>query len=102
MKWVITYRVVILKIRAILGASILLLSGEVHAAIIDNDYFTTDTNSGLDWLDVNITFGLSYDQAKETTYFSSGGFRHATATEVVDIFTEFGVTNFSGSRVTEN
>jgi len=90
------------KIKLILGTLILLLSGQVNAAIIDNDYFTTDTNSGLDWLDVNNTFGLSYAQVKETAYFTADDFRHATVTEVVNIFSEFGVTNFSGHRVTEN
>jgi hypothetical protein len=40
------------KIKVILGASILLLvSGQANAELVDNGDWTTDTNTGLDWLD---------------------------------------------------
>ena len=32
-----------------------------NATIIDNGAFTTDDDSGLDWLDMAVTFGQSYD-----------------------------------------
>ncbi len=42
-----------MKIKSILGCSILLLvSVQANAAIINNATWTTDTDSGLDWLDV--------------------------------------------------
>ena len=37
------------KLKLILGASILLLSGQVGAAIIDYGDWAADTDSGLDW-----------------------------------------------------
>lgn len=38
----------------------LFFAGCVNAAIVDYGSFTTDTESGLDWLDVDQTLGYSY------------------------------------------
>jgi hypothetical protein len=51
------------KIKLILGASILLLSVQASAELVDNGDWTTDTASGLDWLDLNLTYGMSVDTA---------------------------------------
>lgn len=63
--------------------SLLLPFSAANAAIIDNDWYTTDTESGLDWLDVTITDGLTYEYV--STQFGSGGeyegWRYATAEE---------------------
>lgn len=37
------------------------VSGTASSSIIDNGLYTTDTQSGLDWLDLSDTVGLSYD-----------------------------------------
>jgi hypothetical protein len=53
-----------------------------HAALIDKGGYTTDSESGLDWLDENLTAGLTYTEA--TTRYS--GWRPATNAEVEDLF----------------
>lgn len=41
-----------------------------HAAIVDNDSYTTDTTGGLDWLDLTETVGKTYFQVE--ALFGSG------------------------------
>ena len=62
-------------IKLILGASILLLSVQVNASLIEQDLYsindglvTFDTNTGLEWLDVNETLGHSYNSV-----YAAGG-----------------------------
>ena len=43
---------------------------------------TLDTRTGLQWLDVTATQGLSYNQAEASVYATTYGFRHATYAEV--------------------
>ncbi|MBT8131772.1 MAG: hypothetical protein KJO35_05855, partial [Gammaproteobacteria bacterium] len=49
-----------------------------QAALVDNGVYTTDTGSGLDWLDLSVTDGLSINDA--TTLYSD--WRYATFTEI--------------------
>ena len=63
---------------------ILLISASLtEAALIDNGTFTTDTATGLDWLDMSNTDGNSYNQT--LTAISAGGsldgWRFATSAE---------------------
>ncbi|MDG2253943.1 MAG: VPDSG-CTERM sorting domain-containing protein [Opitutaceae bacterium] len=63
---------------------VLLISASLtEAALIDNGTFTTDTASGLDWLDMSNTDGNSYNQT--LTAISAGGsldgWRFATSAE---------------------
>lgn len=48
-----------------------MLSSNASATLIDNNYFTTDTTTGLDWLDLTETVNLSYDYV--SSQFGSGG-----------------------------
>ena len=62
----------------------LLISASLtQAALIDNGGFTTDTATGLDWLDMSNTDGNSYNQT--LTAISAGGslvgWRFATSAE---------------------
>jgi len=60
-----------------------LFSAHANALLIDNDFFTTDTTSGLDWLDLNRTIGRSYSDVSGS--FINGefaGWRYATANEL--------------------
>lgn len=52
-----------MKIRSIL-LSLALLSGSAsaNAILVDNEDFTTDTRTGLDWLDMSFTDGYSYNE----------------------------------------
>lgn len=65
----------------------------VHAALVEKDLntkgdalITLDTESGLEWLDVTATVGLSYNEAKATTFVTESGFRHATVKEVRSLY----------------
>ncbi len=66
-----------MKIKLILGASILLLvSVQANASIIDNGDRTTDSVSGLDWLDVTFSMNRSYDEV--SAQFGDGIKTHIT------------------------
>ncbi len=45
----------------LLTTASLCLASISSATIIDKNYFTRDTESGLDWLDVTKTVGQSFD-----------------------------------------
>lgn len=63
---------------------------------IDNGNYTTDTLSGLDWLDVTETVGLSYNSV--SAQFGNGGtyegWRYATSDEVAQL-----VSNWIGENI---
>lgn len=58
------------------------------AAIIDNGTFTTDTTSGLDWLDLTETVNMTYNDVIADAAFV--GWRYATVAEVTIFFESFG------------
>lgn len=83
----------------VLGASVLTLSTSVNAAIISADWqstgdnlITQDTASGLEWLDLTVTVGMSYDavSAQLGTGGAYEGWRYATTSEVIGFFDAFG------------
>ncbi|NOQ65233.1 MAG: PEP-CTERM sorting domain-containing protein [Methyloprofundus sp.] len=79
----------------------LLSISHVNAEIIDNDSYTTDTISGLDWLDLSATRGMSYDQVVADTELN--GWRFATTSEVSSFFDAFGGdSNFYNGYSTQN
>ncbi|MCW8933167.1 MAG: VPLPA-CTERM sorting domain-containing protein [Gammaproteobacteria bacterium] len=53
-----------------------------NAALIDNGSFTTDSISGLDWLDLSVTQNQSYDAAPGR----NAGWRYATNSEIEGLF----------------
>ncbi len=53
-----------------------------NATFIDNGTYTTDTEAGLDWLDITTTLGESINSAP----INNPGWRLATNSEVVDMF----------------
>jgi len=78
---------------------VLTLSGSVNAAIIstdwqtaDDDLITQDTASGLEWLDLTVTAGMSFNDV--SAQFGSGGnydgWRYATRAEVAGLWDSFG------------
>jgi hypothetical protein len=62
-----------------------------YATIIDNGSFTTDTATGLDWLDITATLNQSYDQV--TAQLGSGGslqgWRYATGVEFNSLVSDY-------------
>jgi hypothetical protein len=73
--------------RALSGAIAVVLASAgaiCQAALLDNGNHTSDTATGLDWLDLTVTRGQSYDQV--VAQMGAGGpyegWRHATRAEV--------------------
>lgn len=64
-----------------------------NGAIIDNGTYTTDTESGLDWLDVNVTSNLSFNEVTELMKPEGAydGWRYATVDEFEQLVSNFGV-----------
>lgn len=59
-------------------------SGFLHAALIDNGTFTTDTETGIEWLDLTATAGLNYEEvsAQLGTGGAYEGWHYATLSQV--------------------
>ena len=78
----------------------IVLSTSANAAVVSADWqsvgdnlVTRDTASGLDWLDLTITDGMSYDQviSKLLPGGQFDGFRLATSAEVITLWRNFGI-----------
>ena len=70
-----------------------------QAGIIDHGPYLTDTGTGLDWLDLTATQGLSYNSVSGA--LPAGGWHFATLANVSTLFTDAGGTgpyNFSGGN----
>lgn len=61
-----------------------------NAVLIDQGNTTLSTDTNLEWLDLTLTEGLSYNAALASTYVTNDGFRHATRAEVEAMFLEAG------------
>ena len=82
---------------------ILPLSQSADALLMSKDSawgsgtITLDTNSGLEWLDINLSVNLSYNEM--LAHMQNGGlyagFRYATQNEVEALFTNAGLTTGS-------
>jgi len=68
--------------KKILGVLLCFVFVSADAALIDNGNFTTDTATGLDWLDLSVTAGQSYNSAESLNL----GWRIATNAEVEVLF----------------
>ena len=79
---------------ALLGM-VLIISNSTNAALIDNGIYTTDTASGLDWLDLTETTNISYNQMlaqinNPSSMYSN--FRYATLAELDQLIQPFNLT----------
>ncbi len=68
--------------RKILGVLLCFVFVSADAALIDNGTYTTETASGLDWLDLSLTTGMSMEDALA----ANSQWRYATNSEVENIF----------------
>src|SRR5262245_30083960 len=74
--------------------------GHATAELISLDLFapgdgllTRDTGRGMEWLDLYTSRGFSWDEIEAGAGgFQDLGFRHATEAEVMDLFTQVGVS----------
>lgn len=86
-----------------IAGGIFLLAQPAFAALVDADWQTPgdahlvlDTGTGLQWLDLSVTANQSYSYV--TSNFGPGqiyeGFRVATQTEVIEMWSHAGITNY--------
>ena len=75
-----------------LASTALVLSTNVSAALIDNGMITSDDSTGLEWLDLTETVGMSYDQvtAQMATGGSLAGWSYATSSQIASLFDSAG------------
>jgi len=83
------FKKVLLSVLAIITIAFYSLA---NAALIDNGIITTDTDTGLEWLDITATVGLSYNSVLSSNFVVSDGYRYATEEEVFQLFTNAGGT----------
>lgn len=74
------------------AATALFLSTSANSALIDNNTFTTDTVSGLDWLDLTETSNRSYTDinAQLSVGGEFDGWRYASFADVTGFLDSFG------------
>jgi hypothetical protein len=84
------------KFLKIIGIGFILsVSTLANATFIDNGDYTTDTESGLDWLDWTET--MNDTQAEALAEFSDDDWRIATAMEATDLLERYFGVSFLGS-----
>jgi hypothetical protein len=69
-------------VRSITLALLTLLVMPAQAALVDNNSYTTDTATGLDWLDIDLTSGMTLAEAEA----ANSGWQLASNSEVDDLF----------------
>jgi hypothetical protein len=82
-----------MRVAAVASLALLLASAPAGAALMEGDLaapadglITTDTATGLQWLDLTATLGISYNAAEASGFVTNDGFRHATIGEVATLF----------------
>jgi len=99
---------------------ILWFSFTVQAALIEIDLYssgdallTRDTRTGLEWLDISQTVGMSYGEVLTSNYVSNMSFRYANQQELISLYDNAGGSgdyfiprssngNYNGVPVAEN
>lgn len=72
------------------GLLLLLVAGSANAALIDNGTSMIDTATGLKWLDLTQTQGMSWNTSLASSFVTVEGYTHATETQVITLFTNAG------------
>lgn len=93
-----------------IGSALLVGAPISQAALVPADLstpgdalVTMDTNTGLEWLDLTQTVGLSYSSVAGGIGGWVGlGFSFADVAQVQTLFTDAGIVNFTGTVVPEN
>jgi hypothetical protein len=89
-----------MKMKRAILLSLISISSLVNAALIDHDTYSSDTATGMDWLDLTQTRGQSFDEVMSQT--SAGqlleGWRFATKAEIGQFWANAGgVAPFTGA-----
>jgi len=84
--------------------SLIALPAIANADLVDRGLQTYDTQSGLEWLDLSQTRGLSYTEV--SAQFGAGGlydgYRYATSLEAQALLGEFGLPIVSYTMYASN
>lgn len=85
--------VVILLFSSVLNASIFSIGDSVFGA----DSITRDTESELDWLDVTVTRGLSYQDVSQQSNLGDqfNGWRYASSVELYELISNFTAKSYT-------
>lgn len=85
-----TFRTLASAIRGLVACFLASTSITTTAGLIDHGSYITDTASGLDWLDVTATQGLSYEQIQASALITLG-WRFASRGELTTLLANFGL-----------
>ena len=77
------------KVLATIAVAVLVGPVVANASIINNAGYVTDTTTGLDWLDLSATTGMSESSA--VSAYSGAGYSYATDAEVSALLADFGI-----------
>jgi len=90
------------QLASVFALALSLTAVGADAALVDNGTSMIDTATGLEWLDLTQTQGLTWNQAEASVYVTSQGYARATVGQVITLFTNAGFlttdnTNDSGN-----
>src|SRR5437899_724597 len=81
------------------GIAMLTLSSIASAALVKVDFLTTgdglltlDTATNLEWLNLTVTLGQSFNQIMASPYVENDGFQFATETQLRSLYAAVGIT----------
>lgn len=78
------------NIKTTIAIAIISISHAASAALIDKSTYTLDTTTSLEWLDINKTSGLSYNQIlADAGGWTSAGWRYASTGEVRSLLSTY-------------
>ncbi len=76
---------------ALVGLAMMGTAGPAHATLIDTGFSTIDTTTGLEFLDLTLTLGQSFNSViGGFGGFVASGYQYATATELCSLLTSQG------------
>lgn len=88
------------RVLATVFCSIAMLAGSpARSALIDQGPTTRDSISGLEWLDITSTAGMSYSAVLASSFVTAEGFRFATEAEVRQLFVSAGGNGSSDGTI---
>jgi len=75
-----------------------LMVGNASASLVGTDLLTSgdglitiDDETGLEWLDMPLTNGMSYQAVSDSTYVNTHGFHFATEAELHELYNNMGM-----------
>lgn len=102
MKWMRGRTLPLKRVLCSLSTTLIVAASPAAAVLVDNGDSTIDTDTGLEWLDLTLTQGLSWNQAEATSYVTVDGYVHATDEQVAELFTNAGFVSLDNSSNAAN